>query len=90
MTPILVKRQILKVLCPLRQNLRNQTYAEQMQRIQNGLQQADTFFTTVEDNMSPLAAFTNVCMKIEFEHLRLMAGQALVRWGEPPSQFTIE
>ena len=90
MTFILLKREVLAVLCPLRQNLRTRPYAQQMQHIEAGHGRARALFGNVPEDMKPLATFAHSITEIEFGLLRLMAGEALIRFGEAPPPFKLE
>jgi hypothetical protein len=90
MTPVLLKRETLAVLCPLRQNLRTRSYAQQMRHIDAGLEKARALLAVVKDDMKPLAAFVNSVMEIDFAYLRLMAGEALIRFGQTLPPFRLE
>jgi hypothetical protein len=87
MTPLLLKRQVLAVLCPLRQNLKTRTYAQQMQHIEAGFQKTSQLFLNADDELKGLASFMKSVRDIEFSTLRLTACQALVRTGILPPAF---
>jgi hypothetical protein len=89
-TPLLLKRQLLAVLCPLRQNRKTRTYEQHLQDIEAGFQMASKLYLNldVEDDLKDLASFTKSVGEIEFATLRLMAGQTLVRTGsDVPATF---
>ena len=90
MTFVLLKRAVLAVLCPLRQNLRTRSYTQQLRHIEAGHEKARDLFVNVKDDMKPLATFANSIMEIEFGLLRLMAGEGLIRFGEAPPSFRLE
>jgi Fungal specific transcription factor domain len=90
MTFVLLKREILAVLCPLRRNLRTRSYEEQMRHIAIGHKKARALFAVITDDMFPLAAFVKNIMEIEFGFLQLMAGEALIRFGESLHTFKHE
>ncbi|KZF26915.1 hypothetical protein L228DRAFT_265264 [Xylona heveae TC161] len=90
MTPILSKRKTLAVLCPLRQNLRTKPYEELISHIETGLQAARELFVDVDDELKPLASFAYIVMEIDFASLRLMAGQAHIRFGQSTSEFRLQ
>lgn len=87
MTPILVKRHMLSILCPVRQNLRTRPYTQQIQHINAGFNKAALFFQSVGMDKQASATFLQACNDIEFANLRLMAGQAVVRSGSARSEF---
>lgn len=89
MTYTLLKREVLAALCPLRQNLRSRPYAQQLRHIEAGHEKAQTLFENVEEDMKPLAKFVKDVMEIEFGLLRLMAGEALIRFGQAPPVFNL-
>ncbi|KAH8705804.1 fungal-specific transcription factor domain-containing protein [Talaromyces proteolyticus] len=90
MSTILLKRETLKVLCPLRQNLRSRSYDEQMRHIDAGAERANSYFTAVGDDMMSLATFAKEVVEIDCDHMRLMAGQAYIRFGQPPPSHSFE
>lgn len=90
MTFTLLKRAVLAVLCPLRQSLRSRPYAQQLRHIEVGRKRTKTFFAAVMDDMKPLAAFVDAVVDIEFRILKLMAGEALIRFGDPLPTFRFE
>lgn len=87
MTPILVKRHMLSVLCPVRQKLRTRPYTQQIQHIEAGFKKAADFFQSVGIENQSSANFIQAFNEIEFTNLRLMAGQAVVRSGSASSEF---
>lgn len=87
MTPILVKRHMLSILCPLRQNLRTRPYAQQIQHIEAGFKKATQFFQSVRIEKQSSASFIQAFNEFEFANLRLMAGQAVVRSGSASPEF---
>ncbi|KAF7184131.1 hypothetical protein CNMCM7691_004690 [Aspergillus felis] len=87
MTPILVKRHVLSILCPVRQKIRTRPYPQQVQHIEAGFKEATHFFQSVGTDKQGLANFVQAVCEIEFGNLRLMAGQAVVRSGSANSEF---
>lgn len=87
MTPILVKRHVLSILCPVRQKIRTRPYTQQIQHIEAGVKEATHYFQSVGIDKQGLANFVQAVSEIEFENLRLMAGQAVVRSGSANSEF---
>lgn len=87
MTPILVKRHMLSILCPVRQKLRTCPYTQQIQHIEAGFKKATHFFKSVGIEKQSFANFIQAFNEFEFTNLRLMAGQAVVRSGSAGSEF---
>ncbi|CAI7652385.1 unnamed protein product [Penicillium crustosum] len=87
MTPSLVKRHVLSILCPLRQNIRTRPYSQQLRHIEAGFQEMAHFFNPAELDKQINSDFMRTCAEIEFAYLRLMAGQAVVRFSSATPEF---
>jgi hypothetical protein len=79
MTPNLIKREVLAVLCPLRQNLRTRSYHDQISHIEERIAKAETLFRLVKDDRAHLAEFVHRVMEIDFGTLRLKSLKLLIK-----------